>query len=114
MTDRELNDEIAERVMGWKRVEGVNSALGSFMYQEPGVAHLVWPASVPDYSTDISAAMQVVTAMIERGYDVDMHTESGGWMVGMSKMEAEQLLAGIESDNSLPIAICKCALSAVC
>jgi hypothetical protein len=65
LSDKEINERVAVEVMQWERVETDNTALSRVMFRKPNVDHLVWPASVPDFATDIAAAMEVEDRIAE-------------------------------------------------
>lgn len=75
---REMDAEIAEKVMGWQefpyllnrddRRATPNSRGAANGFCPPGQCHITTVERVPDYSTDISAAFEVVQKMRERGF----------------------------------------------
>lgn len=73
---RQLDAEVAEKVMGWRRyAEAVhptdNRTINGVLYCRPEYpAHNFGGALnvVPDYSTDIAAAMAVADKMVEKGH----------------------------------------------
>ncbi len=115
---RGLDKLIAEKVMGWTEIKtevipetgwdlyGVNSkGEGDFL--------------IPDYSTDISAAWEVVEKLISIGYMVDIQTHTRFHQVQLEKLVGETDSGGIwqggESieGQSAPHAICLAALKAI-
>ena len=118
---RQLDAEVAERVMGFQpcRCSFVHAVISP---PPPRCASCGRPLS-PPYSSDISAAFQVVERMRELGWEVevDSHSEpSSTWRVRFEprKHETTSLAnrvwaATIEWDASLPLAICKAALDAL-
>lgn len=127
---RELDAEIAEKVMGlpvqWREVRRVASAGGN--YRE-----LV---GTPHYSTDIAAAWEVVNAMIVRGYSIIMHSKDAlvsdefgifakDWKAGFEDWRAilpenmnkdcefPHLPSGGAGGETLPLAICLAALASL-
>lgn len=92
MTDRKLDAEIAEKLFGLRRV-------------------VIGDDGAPRYSQDIAAAMSVVERMSDLNYDVAMWHRDGATF-----WEAQFLCNGMIGDEdaeTLPLAICKAALSAL-
>ena len=96
---REIDAEVAEKVVEWSETDnmchgkGWKDSSGGF-YKE-----------VPNYSTDISAAWEVVEKLTSTlGYKISLETYDGKvWTVKP---------CGV-SDTTAPMAICKAALKAV-
>lgn len=66
LSDRQIDVLVVTTLMGWKKV-AVQSVLAGVMYQKPGVDHLVWAVSIPEFSTDIASAMLVEDRIAELG-----------------------------------------------
>src|SRR5512147_2790096 len=95
---RELDAEVAEKVMGIRKIfrpcdikSASESYFGSptdYVYipsGKPPRTHMIDAKLVPHYSTNISAAMEVVEKMQEAGYDVEMLAHSQWWWVVFKK-----------------------------
>jgi hypothetical protein len=118
---RELDALVAEKVMGWTDINGNAAAVGC------GLNHNKLWTRVPDYSTDIAAAWQVVEKLVAEGRS---------WTFGAckpGKRSAEDINqghmhgyhAGVKTDHygvvpfywnykdTMPLAICHAALKAV-
>lgn len=71
-------------------------------------------AVVPEYSTDIVAAWLVVEKMRERGYEPCVEAQSNGQLPGWQCWFGHMLYdAGYAESDSVPLAICQSALSAL-
>ena len=101
---RELDAQVAEKVMGWRHVRETGPP-DDLYGQEPGRSGTVY--IVPHYSTDIGAAWAVVERL--RDIDCDLTIESAGnqWHVS--------LLVGaiVGTAQAAPLAICRAALKVV-
>lgn len=115
MTDRERNMMIAEKIFGWVRGPRWGNGNGGWTidgksYNEH---HISWN-NTPRYSTDISAAMQVVEKMRERNYLVGIGNSFGD---PQGQWEVVFFAEGVTPDRadniSLPRAICEAALAAI-
>jgi hypothetical protein len=140
---RELDAEVAERVMGWvwmKRVRQNNAWLfppnsrdvntgEEGLFGEPIITrnHTVGPfeeydglarkneSHVPRYSESIEAAVQAVEKMRERGYGWTICTHKDGWFVRCFELPDE----GLEWRHSTVVkptlteAVCLSALAAL-
>lgn len=99
MTDRELDAMVAEKVMGWT-LHGVAPSGGRVLIAPSGAM------GIPNYSTDISAAWQVVEKMRSKRIHFEMgSTIPGDWTAYFNNDRA--------TDKSAPRAICLAALKAV-
>lgn len=66
MTDRERDELVAEKVMGWRRGRPER---GNMPWLPPGATRSHGGVmNIPAYTTDIAAAWQVVEEMARRGY----------------------------------------------
>lgn len=111
MTDQELNEAVAVKVMGWRRVERDSTVLGSVAYQKPGESFARWPTSLPSFATDISAAMEVVEKMRMGELEWSLNSANGRWSAELWRGQMVEIASGIH--ESLPRAICLAALAAV-
>jgi hypothetical protein len=126
LSDRELDALVAEKVMGFdvriaSEYESVFMccAMGNcgkrdylsegdrYVYKEMPDHQPEW--LLPHYSTDISAAMEVVEKMREREF-LPCLWAAQMWIVEF--WEGEKLVSG-DSGDSLPRAICLAALKAI-
>ena len=117
-TGRDLDAEVAERVMGWKHYQSQRGLkLTFFLSPEIYATHYIQSQSLvevssgneenaPRYSESIEAAMQVV----EKLGDVTMVKGHGLWFAEFCKADKP---TGNGRSVSLPEAICRAALSAV-
>lgn len=115
---RELDALVAERVMGIEVRDG--SRVTCIQVWQRGVGWKDGPAGsclvLPDpYSTDITAAWQVVEKMRERGYEVCIGLISDGVFCRIDGEPGERIgHASVDwRDGSTPLAICRAALAAV-
>jgi Phage ABA sandwich domain len=106
---REIDRQIAERVMGWEPVAG-QTALAPFAYKRPD-GHTVHPYSAPEYSSSLEAAMLVVDHYRRQGVTITLETNPHGtWRCSLRGPEGEGFTeAGYES--TMPLAICRAVLS---
>lgn len=119
---RVLDLAIAEKVFGLYVTSRPKADV--FFYQRDNKnfdeSKVVYESEVPHYSTDIAAAWTVVEKMHECDFTTQrMHrtggkssTTKGGWRVGLSDNEMGPDTAWCIADT-LPLAICRCALQAV-
>lgn len=112
VSGRELDVAVAERLMNWQRVPQ-QSALTDYMYRTPDHVGLMWPSSVPRYSSDIAAAMQVVEKMRERKFGWTFCTATYGWWAHCFPLPDSGYEGVKIADESLCVAICSAALQAV-
>lgn len=111
---RELDAQIAEKIMGWVPVEG-QTALAPYAYRRPD-GHIVHPYSAPEYSTRIEAAMEVLEKM---GH---AHGNTIMGHIGMATLTIHQypngqwfvhfVGKGKAAGETLPEAICRAGLEA--
>ncbi len=111
---RELDALVAEKVMGEKPPEGSHYEGGgdwtTFRWiQDWACETRHWP---PQYSTNISAAWEVVEKFTEAFADLDLTVEKGVWECVFDTREIvpRHFLAGADT---APHAICLAALAAV-
>jgi len=110
MTPRDIDAAVAERVMGWKRDVDDGTDYG---WSGPGAPAMTKQPVL--FSSDISAAWQVVEALKAKGDIVSMIYRCGDsepwnklrWYVEFRHAQAWAV------DDSLPRAICLAALEAV-
>jgi hypothetical protein len=109
MTDRVLDADVAEKVMGWT-VELIVSGRDAFEeWRDPQGWR--YGATPPSYSSDIAAAWQVVEHMRTRGWRFEIHELWEGWraIFVLRATYAEYQ----ERAESAPLAICRAALAAI-
>ena len=104
---RDLDEEIAERVLGWQRPTREFQPWDMMPKEHPGCC-LCTPFEVPHFSTEMAAAWRVVDAFASKGWyvevqHVDTHRDKwrahfGAWSV---------------ATDTAPLAICRAALAAV-
>lgn len=108
---RELDALVAEKVMGWTKLEGRWARIFPGVEGDTICANL--DGSIPSYSTDIAAAWQVVVEkFVNDGfrihYDINYGVERRtGWSVVINGIVYH------EFSNTAPLAICLAALKAV-
>lgn len=128
---RELDAEVAERVMGWTiapegdrwRVSATGDYCNSWSVDSPNLADLdddindrvYGRYAMPRYSESIEAAMQVVQQMRERGYGWTICTHKDGWFVRCFELPDEglQWRHSTVVKESLAEALCLSALAAL-
>lgn len=131
---RELDALVAEKVMGWVLVDAIirqsmGLVLGPKEFIETKIIALTPPGkkeveSVPNYSTDIAAAWEIVLEYQNRSLRfqlVPLANEEGepGWQVEILKFEPTNEFtpwvetAGFAQANTAPLAICLAALKAL-
>jgi hypothetical protein len=103
---REMDALIAEKIFGYNRVY-YNEKIVANLY--PTGAGCFVEGEAHEYSTDISAAWEVVEKLHELGYFLGLYRD------GFKKCIWEiDIGADIElTDNTAPLAICRAALLAV-
>ena len=120
---RELDAKIAEQVFGRVRCRG------EYHRKHDGMPHCfahpntpTMGAENPRFSSDISAAFQVVEAMRAQGHEITMRATKLGFRVEIAWLvDGEAPEGGFFSSDreyvsdceSLPLAICQCALQAI-
>ena len=110
---RELDAEIAEKIMDWGHVL---DPLGTLTGQPlPKELPEHWTSGIPHYSTDISAAWQVIERMREQGWWYTLTDERfNGHFAEFRRADEHgihhfhRVIAG-----TAPLAICKAALACV-
>jgi hypothetical protein len=106
----ELNELVAEHVLGWRRREGVVFSNES-RWQPPDSVGWDW---LPDYSGDIAAAWQVVEKLTGGMVQFRLErTASGRTYAKFVDCTWPACLVGGASATAAPHAICKAALLAV-
>lgn len=135
MTNRELDELIAEQVMGLKLIRnesevplGWHREEGREFLKEPHPVLDVgtWNATfekhrgigfktVPPYSTDLNEAFRVVEKMREEAlFSIYLSDAAGEWGVEISYvLEKTRMVFCKEEDESLARAICLCALKVI-
>lgn len=115
----ELDALVAEKVMGWRYKETVYSG-GAVLSPAQWIKPNGWPVDiVPHYSTDISAAWEVVEKMSKTHFSEMAMTEledgTWGWMARFIRVLNEPYtVKGYRATaKTAPEAICKAALLAV-
>lgn len=112
-SDRELDAQIAEKVMGWLPIpDGMQHGRPQQVFRDPqGGDRTLDCGCVEDFnpSTDISAAMEVVEKMRELEYFPKL------WAAQMWNVEfwTDEKFIASANEDSLPRAICQAALAAV-
>ncbi len=138
----ELDREVAEKVMGWKPVHLItgddhywlcrpeayedmrvpivmkDGKQGKCYLNSERLPNLAYALAVPKFSTDISAAWQVVEKM-----GISVIASEDGWYAGVTKdvihtcdnagHEAKEVQAHFVLADTAPLAICRAALSAL-
>lgn len=119
MNNRELNILIAEKVMGWKYRTTRNpfdySGKDKTIYDVVDVKRVgvyTETRSLPEFSTDITAAWQVIEKMKKSGWHISIQLTGRDWDVwyagkGISQDDTRTW------DGSAPKAICLATLKAV-
>lgn len=113
---REMDILIAEKIFGWKRkIYPPDSlgTLGSAVWEKPGPhrPHIMTIAGMPNYSTEISAAWEVVEKLNSLGWNVCVASRiDGQYACFVTKQAAEDGSAPYR--ESAPMAICLAALEA--
>jgi hypothetical protein len=119
MTNKELNDKIAEKIMGWKKVAFPTPFRGlEWMWDRREGCLFIEAQTTPDYCGDIKYAWQVVEKMFEDDWLIEITgsqvfgPDMGGYDVMFDcKCQAR---GRFKADaDTLSQAICKAALRAV-
>lgn len=110
---RELDLLIAEKVMGFDRW---NARVDPMNRNGEPQYYMGYPHGhdfAPEYSTDLTAAMQVAMKLMQRPDDgfwlYAELTEPDLWLAGFENMEVERVS---DTGETLPLAICRAALKA--
>lgn len=108
-TGRELDAEVAEKVMGWyQRVLASPHPRSQKNWYRPGSRH---PVVLPGFSTDIAAAWLVVNHLYHSGlWDITIRISpvSRRWVCSLDAPNRTVSIGS--SDNTAPLAICHAAL----
>lgn len=124
LSDAEIDVGVAEKVMGWTRKPRKGQLFPSsdsqdeyhWQWAPPGKDPETHWQKLPDYSTDIAAAFEVVEKMRDLGCDVDIYALVDGVKkvnaVEISKDGSSEII-GSSGTVSIPRAICEAALSAL-
>ena len=122
MENKDIDKLIAEKVMGWERIEG-EKAISEFenQPQKNDWFHrkCIWIkdgqrmaceecGTLPQYTDSISDAWQVVEKMIEKGFDFGIDYDEG-WIADFG-LPPDYKQGGQADENTAPLAICKAAL----
>lgn len=131
MTANELNEMVAEKVMGLKNVrpmygQTVYDMIHTYAMDSKGQETITYqPAPIPDYANDIAAAWQVVEKLITLPYwdglslehvTHDWRLDNGdGWICAQSDSYQRDQGSGeiVAVATTLPRAICLAALEAI-
>jgi hypothetical protein len=114
---RELDAKVAERAMGWTRHPEKmhptdNRTIGGVLYCPPGCPYDAGSANVVlHYSTDRSAAWQVVEHMKGRGYDGQVHVSPA--MNCYARFENAAGKYGEAYGETHMLAVCRATLKAI-
>lgn len=120
MTDRELDALIAENVMGWE-IRWLGCEPHHYWEPDDGRGGR-WNDRLPEYSTDIAAAFQVVEKMKRVRLWFSCCYQTGAlrddlsamaWSCRFRGFKRGESIEGFHGDKSLPRAICLAALKAV-
>ena len=109
MNDDELDVLVAEKIMGWTNVHGMDGGLMIRSGTPPGEGGA---KLLPGYSLHIGDAWLVVEEMGRRGYRVEMADRGHGlWLVGFGRISE----SGFPGHQSKPAAraLCLAALRAL-
>ena len=105
MTDRELDALVAREVMGWIRKDSESNPLYAVYYETPEKEKVV---CLPNYSTDIAAAWEVVEKIKYLNPDIFFDDESNIYIC-----EFEKARPNLSQADTPSKAICLAALKAV-
>lgn len=112
---RELDALIAEKVMGWKLDYEFADSIGAPTVPALRDQYDEW-GMLPEFSTDISAAWQVVKRLADSGFNVtisrvlDWRDKYECYLVKENWRDDERICKGADT---APLAICLAALKAV-
>jgi hypothetical protein len=99
---RELDVLVAEKVMGWTNLRTTKAGMRRGTPAEyPHIGH-----EVPPYSTDMSAAWEVVEKMREREGYAGVESNHDLWEASMGPWY-------VATAETAPLAICRAALAAI-
>ena len=105
LSGRELDAAVAERVLGWKRGD---LRCGDMPWYPPGTGRYLGGGrmDLPEFSTDISAAWEVVEHLATPDEALTITYAKGTWVVAVGSVEVSA------TSESAPEAICRAALLA--
>ena len=116
---RLLDAEIAERVMGWTRYPEKmdrtdNRTINDVLYCPPEMPYDKNALNVvPNYSTDIAAAWEVVEKLRADGWALFIQSESSGWSVEIARDvpvgSGGVCVSGDELAPTFPLTLCRAA-----
>lgn len=115
MTPREIDSLIATKVMGWKILtcKGIK-IIAPPDYDGPDMMINADIKVIPSYSTDISAAWQVVEKMQEYGYILMLDaTTTSEYYISFVGLKDGSHISFFGNANTAPMAICRAALKCV-
>lgn len=104
---RELDLEIAVRVMGWRWPAGVSAAASKILSPEGVRMDLI---RVPHFSTNMAAAWRVAEKLRREGWSMVAGGNHVGWSIAFSLEGGDP---GSGSNAAMPLAICIAALKAL-
>jgi len=115
----ELNATIAVKVFGWKKVEVTGHNFSGFGYFRESRIYDIY--ELPNYSTDISAAWEVVEKMKEHKgewFALEYYPAEDSWEAGWKYDDYDtgpswSIFRNHATAKTLPLAICRAALKAV-
>ncbi len=113
MSERERDALVAEKVMEWKNVENSHiETRESFIGIDPKRNKNRERYRVHNYTTDISAAMEVVEKICKQNFSVRLTINSGGCMASIITLVDNKLntIIGSVDGKDTPDAICQVAL----
>ena len=106
---REIDAQVAEKVLGWELTD-------------PGFYRAATPSArfpngtgnrpIPPYSTDIAAAFDVVEAMRGRGWFLELENGQDGLFIA-EFLRWHGHCSPVSGESAAPAAICEAALAAV-
>jgi hypothetical protein len=113
LSGRELDAAIAERVMGFEEVESYGQVVRYHNKERDLEYGGRWSSVVPNYSTEMDAAMQVVEKMREKGFRWEASSPRGtGWQICC--FPADDAPDGYRKFKAMfPEGVCRAALAAV-
>ena len=116
---RELDIEIAEKIMEWERGKRWGNGNGEWIIDgKPYIKHFISWELTPRYSTSIEAAWQVLEKLREQGFafavqwmgrrEPQQLPQNGKWIVVIEGHERDAIQA-----PTAPLAICRASLAAM-
>jgi hypothetical protein len=106
---REMDIKIHVEIMGWMELDNSLRLSKSRIFNKPEVGTM-YDYNVPNYSTDIAAAWQVVDEMWEKGFFHELAKARGGEIARIGNKEKD---TGDVFAETAPLAICRAALLAM-